>query len=83
MRSFTPESPGSFPLRSSSTRCEGFDLRAEVRVAYPSPVIPQSESLEKIEEFFTDAAKNMSSKDSRDGISCLSIMTIMDGLVCF
>jgi len=28
---FTPDGPGSFPVRSSSIRCEGFDLRAEDR----------------------------------------------------
>ena len=36
---FTPESPSLFPLRFSSIRCEGFDLRAEVRAAQPSFVI--------------------------------------------
>ena len=36
---FTPESPSLFPLRFSSIRCEGFDLRAEVRAAQPSSVI--------------------------------------------
>ncbi len=45
MSSFTPDGPGSFPVRSSSIRCEGFDLRAEARALYPSSVILQSESL--------------------------------------
>ncbi len=45
--SFTPDGPGSFPVRSSSIRCEGFDLRAEARALYPSSVILQSESLEE------------------------------------
>ncbi len=44
---FTPDGPGSFPVRSSSIRCEGFDLRAEARAVYPSSVILQSESLEE------------------------------------
>ncbi len=42
---FTPDGPGSFPVRSSSIRCEGFDLRADARALYPSSVILQSESL--------------------------------------
>ncbi len=35
-------------MRSSSIRCEGFDLRAEARALYPSSVILQSESLPTI-----------------------------------
>ena len=31
--SFTPDSPGSFPLRSSSLRWLGFNLKAEARLA--------------------------------------------------
>lgn len=34
----TPESPSVFPLRFSSIRCEGFELRAEVRAAHPFSV---------------------------------------------
>ncbi len=44
MRSRTPDFPGRFPVRSSSTRFE-FDFRDEARVLYPSSVILQSESL--------------------------------------
>ncbi len=32
-------------MRSSSIRCEGFDLRAEARALYPSSVTLQSERL--------------------------------------
>ena len=44
---FTPESPSLFPLRFSSIRCEGFDVRAEVRSAQPSSVVLLSFSLER------------------------------------
>lgn len=42
---FTPESPSLLPLRCSSVRCVGFDVRAEVRAAQPSGVILTSLSL--------------------------------------
>ncbi|KAI5616025.1 hypothetical protein C0J50_8520 [Silurus asotus] len=45
-RNFTPESPTLFRDRSSSLRCEGFDLRAEARAAQPSSDTPQSHNLQ-------------------------------------
>ena len=42
---FTSECPWLFPLRSSSSRCEGFDLRAAARAAYPSPVTLHPDNL--------------------------------------
>lgn len=44
--SFTPASPTSFLLKSSSTRCVGFDVRAEVRSTQPSFVRPLLLSLQ-------------------------------------
>ncbi len=46
-RSFTPESPGSLLLRSSSLRWEGFDISAKARAAQPSSPILQSYSLQR------------------------------------
>ncbi len=42
---FSPDAPNLFSDRSSSLRCEGFDLRAEARAAQPSSVTSQSFNL--------------------------------------
>ncbi len=42
---FSPESSSLFSDRSSSLRCEGFDLRAEARAAQPSSVTPHLPNL--------------------------------------
>ncbi len=46
-------------MRSSSIRCEGFDLRAEDRALYPSSVILQSERL-FVNKFFYNNQKVLS-----------------------
>lgn len=43
--SFTPESPGLFPLKSSSLKCEGLDVRADAREVQLFSVILQFDNL--------------------------------------
>lgn len=46
-RLFTPESPGSFLLRLSSLRCDGFDFRPDTRAAKPFLAMLQYSSLQR------------------------------------
>ncbi len=44
---FTPESPGSFPLRSSYLMCERFDLRANTRRVNPASLMLLLDNLKR------------------------------------
>lgn len=77
MSSFTPESPGSFPLRSNSVTwdCRGF--RAKARAAYPLPLIPQWASLKKIQ---TQVCESSQTKLSLSNFK--NVVPIIEGYLC-